>query len=134
MITTTVTSASNMPINVPILLAAVIGGLAIAVIIFTVFMCIVIKFKVGRNGQQNLRSSTVKTESINTIPQKKTPGIIMCMCAYSIHIESPDISANIQDQEGSFQEVSTQKSTYINLDPDHCHPMKNPAYVHILDS
>ena len=56
------------------------------------------------------------------------------MYAYFIHIESPEVSVNIQDQEGSSQEVPSQKSTYINLDPDHCHPMKNPAYVHIFDS
>jgi hypothetical protein len=40
----------------------------------------------------------------------------------------PEVSANTQDREGSPQEVPSQ---YINLDPDHCHPVKNPAYVHV---
>lgn len=47
----------------------------------------------------------------------------------SIHI--PEVVANIQDQEGSSQEVPSQNPTYINLDPDHCHPVKNPAYAHV---
>ena len=46
-------------------------------------------------------------------------------------IHTPEVVANIQDQEGSSQEESSQNSTYINLDPDHCRPVKNPAYVHV---
>ena len=46
----------------------------------------------------------------------------------------PEVSAKIQDQEGiSTQEVCmpSQNPTYINLDLDHCHPVKNPANVHV---
>ena len=146
--TITTTTETPPPTNITIrtsfgiiLLASVISGVAIAIIILTVIMCIVIKFKVlGRNSQQNTPSSTVKTESINIIPQEKSPGNMtyncmnQYMCAYSIHIEFPEVSANIQDQdqEGSSQEVPSRRQ-YINLDPDHCHPMKNPAYTHVFD-
>ena len=34
----------------------------------------------------------------------------------------------IQYQERSSQEMPEENSTYINLDPDHCHPVQNPAY------
>ena len=63
-----------------------------------------------------------------------------CKYYVSVHIvvllsidckQSPKVLANIQGQEGSPQEVASQYPTYINLDPDHCHPVKNPAYVHV---
>ena len=31
-------------------------------------------------------------------------------------------------QGGSSQEMPSLNPTYINLGPDHCHPVKNPAY------
>ena len=43
----------------------------------------------------------------------------------------PEVVANTQDQERSSQEEPSQNPAYINLDLDHCHPVKNPAYVHV---
>jgi hypothetical protein len=61
----------------------------------------------------------------------------MHVCIAKIHKETyihiPEVSVNIQDQEVISQEVPSQSPTYINLDPDHCHPViqKNPAYAHV---
>jgi hypothetical protein len=57
------------------LLASVISDAIIAVILITsiIIVCVVIKFKVGRNGQPNTPSSTV-IASMNTRSQEKTSG------------------------------------------------------------
>ena len=52
----------------------------------------------------------------------------------SLHASIPGPSkcpANIlQHQGGSSQEMPSLNPMYINLDPDHCHPVKNPALNH----
>ena len=49
-------------------------------------------------------------------------------CKQVYIIQSPEVLArNIQGQEGSPQEVANQYPTYINLDPDHCHPVQHLA-------
>jgi hypothetical protein len=75
-----VTSVSkHIPTNIPptytsfgIPLLAYIIVIAVILIVSVTIICVVIRFKTGRNGQPNTPSSTV-TASINTRPQEKSP-------------------------------------------------------------
>ena len=78
--TTVISTSVNTPTNSPPthtsfgipLLVSLIGDVTITIILAVSIMiiCVIIRFKVGRNGQPNTPSSTVT----NTRPQAKIPG------------------------------------------------------------
>ena len=138
---------TNRSLNIPFdstVIISVIGDIAVILTFSLLIVCVVIRFK---KGQSNTLSTT--TASMER-PQAINPGILcdlpnfqhrkvnvtVCTCnqnpayGYFMHFPIPsETLANIQCQEESSQEMPIPNPTYINLDPDHCQPVKNPAYV-----